>query len=279
MTDDTKKVLSLGGRPKLELKKPVSADGGGAGSVRQSFSHGRSKTVAVEVKQRKRTEKDGAETSARQQMVKGPEPGTSVSVNERGRATSAVIRQLTNEERDARVRALRGAVLDNEKRDEASSSYMPSSEAGDASAPGSTRDSLRTRELEELRRIQEHEKTETDRKRTEEEARTGVRRGDSDRMRVATRAGDAAAAKMAGIRRGGEDEDEGARRKVGRGAPAPRRGADDARRRRAASRSRKPYPTTKAADGAAVWRPCAAASSVKNARCSSNKSRSRSRAM
>src|SRR5580693_7826492 len=97
MSDETKKVLSLGGKPKLELKKPVSGEGAAAaGSVRQSFSHGRSKTVAVEVKQRKRTDKETSEAATRQQqMVKGPEPGTSISVNDRGRATSAIIRQLT----------------------------------------------------------------------------------------------------------------------------------------------------------------------------------------
>ena len=59
---EPKKVLSLAGRGKLELKKPVSADAAAAaGSVKQSFSHGRSKTVAVEVK-RKRT--DGADKPA-----------------------------------------------------------------------------------------------------------------------------------------------------------------------------------------------------------------------
>ena len=49
MTDsndqDRKKVLSLPGKGKLELKNKPAADS----SVRQSFSHGRSKTVTVEV--------------------------------------------------------------------------------------------------------------------------------------------------------------------------------------------------------------------------------------
>jgi len=227
MTDqDTKKVLSLGNRPKLELKKPVSSDGGAAGSVRQSFSHGRSKTVAVEVKQRsKRTDKDvAAETAGKQQMVRGPEPGTSVSVNERGRATSAIIRQLTPEERDARARALRGAVLEGDKREGEVSETGYTPEAGAESTGPVTRDSLRQRELDELRRIQEHEKGETERMRT-----------DSDRVRVATRAGEAAAAKVGGLLRRGvnEEEEDSSRRghnKIGRGAPAPRRGADDGRR-------------------------------------------------
>ncbi|HEU0117415.1 MAG TPA: translation initiation factor IF-2 [Alphaproteobacteria bacterium] len=239
MSDQEKKVLSLGGRPKLELKKPVSSDGaaGAAGSVRQSFSHGRSKTVAVEVKQRKRTDKNEKETAdTRQQMVSGPEPGTSVSVNERGRATSAVIRQLSQEERDARARALRGAH-DTDRQD-TPSPYMPTSEAGGiepSASTGSTRDSLRAKEMEELRRIQEHEKTETERRRAEDEARSGTaRRPEGDRMRAATRLGDNTAARPAagapGVRRNTEEEEDGARRKAGRGALAPRRGAGDGRR-------------------------------------------------
>ena len=43
-----KKKLSLAPRGKLELKKTVEA-----GQVRQSFSHGRSKTVQVEVKRKR----------------------------------------------------------------------------------------------------------------------------------------------------------------------------------------------------------------------------------
>ena len=43
--NETKKPLKLSRPGRLELKKTVDA-----GQVRQSFSHGRSKTVAVEVK-------------------------------------------------------------------------------------------------------------------------------------------------------------------------------------------------------------------------------------
>src|ERR1700735_1386612 len=156
MTDqENKKVWSRGGKPKLELKKPVSGDGGtGAGSVKQSFSHGRSKTVAVEVKRPRRGEAHAQSTTARQNMVTGPEPGTSVSVSGRGRATSAVIRQLTPEERDTRARALRGAVLDNERRE---AEHIPGESSAVTGAEAGT-DSLRQRELEELRRIQEQEK-------------------------------------------------------------------------------------------------------------------------
>jgi translation initiation factor IF-2 len=224
MSDDTKKVLSLGGKPKLELKKPVAGDAGGAGgSVRQSFSHGRSKTVAVEVKHRKRDAPGPEMARGTQQMVKGPEPGTSVSVNERGRATSAMIRQLTPGERDARARALRGAVLEGEKTEAELAS------GGDAGPlPGEPgHDPLRQREIEELRRIQESEKAENGRD-------MQASRVDPARMRMATRAGETAAAKVAGlIKRPGveEEEDSGGRRKrgAGRGTPAPRRGGESRR--------------------------------------------------
>jgi translation initiation factor IF-2 len=229
MSEQEKKVLSLGGKPKLELKKPVSGEGAGAsGSVKQSFSHGRSKTVAVEVKQRKRTDKEVAEASARQQqMVKGPEPGTSVSVNERGRATSAVIRQLTPEERDARARALRGAVIDNERREE----QPHDGQAGSAAEAGG--DPLRQRELEELRLIQEQQKSGDAHGRDMQASR----RIDPERMRMATRAGETAAAKAAVLlKRGviGEEEEEGAARRRkgggGRGAPAQRSRTGQGRR-------------------------------------------------
>ena len=52
-----KKPLTLS-RGKLELKKPVETQ-----QVRQSFSHGRSKTVQVEVK-KKRVHSDAPEAAA-----------------------------------------------------------------------------------------------------------------------------------------------------------------------------------------------------------------------
>jgi translation initiation factor IF-2 len=44
------KTLSVAPKATLSLKRP---DGGGAGTVRQNFSHGRTKTVAVEVVKRR----------------------------------------------------------------------------------------------------------------------------------------------------------------------------------------------------------------------------------
>jgi translation initiation factor IF-2 len=102
---DRKKPLTLAGRGKLELKRPTEA-----ASVRQSFSHGRSKTVTVEVK-RKRTV--------------GPEPvkpelveaGPAAEAKAPGAAPArkpVTLRELTEEERAQRVRALQGAIKADE---------------------------------------------------------------------------------------------------------------------------------------------------------------------
>ena len=256
MTEETKKVLSLGAKPKLELKKPVHADTGAAGSVKQSFSHGRSKTVAVEVKRgaAKRAgepvEVPAASVNARPTMVQGPEPGTSVSVSGRGRATSAVIRNLTAEEQEARARALRGAVLDNERRESETAAAAAAEQQAQIPIGGEpvlplTRDALRQRELDELRRIQEQEKTESERRRVEDDARgrdlQAARRGAETKASPASaRAGDATTGMRASglLRRPAVDESEDAGGRGGRGgktgrggapAPAPKR-ADDHRR-------------------------------------------------
>ena len=52
---DKKKSLSLSGGTRLELKKTVSS-----GQVRQSFSHGRSKAVTVEVRKKRTIKRDSA---------------------------------------------------------------------------------------------------------------------------------------------------------------------------------------------------------------------------
>jgi translation initiation factor IF-2 len=175
-----KKVLSLGGsKPKLELKKPTSSGeaAAAAGSVRQSFSHGRSKTVAVEVKRKR----EGEITP------RGNAEGMSS-----GRSGSAP-RQLTTEERDARARALRGAVLDSGETRRVNAPPMVATPVNRAPEPvaetppdGNT---LRNRELEELRLIQEQEKVTASTKKVEDEQRRREllegRRSDDGRMRSA----------------------------------------------------------------------------------------------
>ncbi len=111
-TGDT--TLTVAPSKTLSLKRPVEA-----GTVRQSFSHGRSKTVVVEKVKRRalgpgevhppaappapaqtppRQERQRAETPAPRQTPATPRPPAGV-----------VLRSLTEEEREARNRALSGA--------------------------------------------------------------------------------------------------------------------------------------------------------------------------
>ncbi|TXH35998.1 MAG: translation initiation factor IF-2 [Rhodospirillaceae bacterium] len=135
----TRKPLKLSSSGKLELKKTV--DGG---QVRQSFPHGRSKTVAVEVK-KKRTYAPGAggkmEVSPEAEPKHVPSAETSVApmdLDHHG---------LTAHERAARLKALEQAKRDEELR--------------------------KIQEAEEAARAAEraeHERAEAEKRRLEEEA-------------------------------------------------------------------------------------------------------------
>lgn len=132
------KTLSLTGAKTLTLKKPV---GDASGTVRQSFSHGRSKTVVVEkVRRRLPGEKDSApvvETTtinpAGQQPVAPANPKPNVKLGLKGdmrraqlepsiRPTGVVLRTLSSDEKDARAQALAEAhqreIIENKRREE-----------------------------------------------------------------------------------------------------------------------------------------------------------------
>ena len=111
-TDKKPKTLSLNRPGRLELR--TTEDGG---QVRQSFSHGRSRQVAVKVKKRRvirpgRTEADPApERRAAEPKVeaeKAPRPAAADVAAEAVRAP-LVLRNLTAEEREGRLRALEQA--------------------------------------------------------------------------------------------------------------------------------------------------------------------------
>jgi len=107
-TTEQKKVLGVS-RPglKLELKKTEKA-----GQVRQSFSHGRSKAVTVEVR-KKRTfaqTADGAITEVKKSLLAPEAPGAaSAAMQAEDAAAAAALRALTDTERAARMRALHDA--------------------------------------------------------------------------------------------------------------------------------------------------------------------------
>ena len=156
--DGKKKKLSLSRPGKLELNKTVDA-----GQVRQSFSHGRTKAVAVEVR-RKRTFKqadDGAMTEIREQeQVEEAGPVVEKPVEEAPiKKSEAPARTLTDQERAARTRALEGAR-------QTETEIAESRAEREAMESRRREEDARQREQEEQRR-----KDEEHRRRAEEEER------------------------------------------------------------------------------------------------------------
>ena len=222
-TDGKKKKLTLSRPGKLELNKTVDA-----GQVRQSFSHGRTKSVAVEVR-RKRTFKqadDGAMAEVRDvpkvQEEAPPEPVAPVEPVKQEPAPPA--RTLTEQERAARMRALAGARQ--------TETEMAESRAEREAMEAKRREEeKRQREIEEERR-----KEEEARRRTEEEERRKLdeeasRRAAEQAARLEAAepvAGDAAKPKGKAKAEVDADDEEQAKRSGRADArkPAPRRGAD-----------------------------------------------------
>jgi translation initiation factor IF-2 len=206
------KPLTLSRPGRLELKKTVET-----GQVRQSFPHGRSKTVQVEVK-RKRTFARTA--GGRMQEVPAPEAGAEA------KAAAAALTSLTEVERAARVRALQGAMREDEARKLAEAEEARKHAEDEARRAEAEETRRRTEEEEARRRAEEEARRKTDeeaRKRGEDE---GVRRAAPDReAKPAVPARPAAAAPTA--------EEEEARSRRGRvepKRPAPARRGEPRRR-------------------------------------------------
>jgi translation initiation factor IF-2 len=165
---EIKKPLTLSRPGKLELKKTVQT-----GQVRQSFSHGRSKTVTVEVK-KKRTYAPSA--SGKMAEVKAEKLEEAEGVAETALApvvktrapavgTTEQPRALTETERAARVRALQGVVhTDESAADEAGEAELLQEAAADAELRGKNegdrvqaKDDARRAADDEARRLAEEE--------------------------------------------------------------------------------------------------------------------------
>ncbi|MCR4377989.1 MAG: translation initiation factor IF-2 [Rhodospirillales bacterium] len=105
--DTDKKPLRLKRPGMLELKKTVDA-----GSVKQSFSHGRSKMVTVEVKKKRSFAQDASGKMAQvrdaqsAELFEAPAPVAPAVVNREENLTN-----LTDEERSARIKALEGSKV------------------------------------------------------------------------------------------------------------------------------------------------------------------------
>ena len=198
---DEKPKRVLKARPRLELKKTVDA-----GQVKQSFSHGRTKSVAVEVRRKRTIGKGAAPTKAAAPAETTAAP-SKTSAPEKGGAPSrkpVVLKTLTEEEAAARRRALETA----QKSDAANSVLEQTSAAAEARRQAA-RDEQEARQREEDERQRREEE---DRKRREEEE---ARKRQEEE--AAERAAEQAAKLQAREDQGGEAGD----------APPARRPADD----------------------------------------------------
>lgn len=246
--DRKTKTLTLGkGKSTLRANRPAGEQ------VRQSFSHGRSKAVQVEHKQRKRVAEGGnpalADGGAAARRAAEGLPGRSARS---GKPTTSGGRGLSQAEREHRERALRAMREEAFKR-EAEEAKQRDAEAARRAAEEAARQeaeavaagaesaepvvldatTLRQRELAELRAIEEAEskrkaeeakhREEQDRKRKAEEEQAKAE--DERRKAAADRSAQAAMAKAGAAGLTETEETPASRGKKGRGAP----GADRAR--------------------------------------------------
>ncbi|HEY2538366.1 MAG TPA: translation initiation factor IF-2 [Stellaceae bacterium] len=207
MTDATeqeqKRPLTLarpGGR--LELRKGVET-----GQVRQSFSHGRSKTVTVEVRKKRMIGPGSTEpgkTDAALTAADESAPAARSQPAEPTRRPVVIPRTLTAEERAGRVRALQDAhKADEDARHRAALAEADRRRQEEARAAEEARrhaeeETRLKAEEEEARRLAAEEA----RRRSEEEAER--RKEEESRREVAERAGKAAAAKVAALAAAGK---------------------------------------------------------------------------
>lgn len=234
---DTKRPLSLG-RPgsRLELRKPIET-----GQVRQSFPHGRSKTVTVEVRKKRAVTPGTPERADSGPTTGEAKPATTTSSGAQpARRPMVLPRGLTAEERAARERALQGAIrADEEARRQAVDAAQREQEEEARRA-----EEARHRAEEEAK----HKAEEETRRKVEEEAKrktdeeTKRKAEEESRRQMAERAGKAAADKVAALTAAGkvkaveeETEEEAPVRRGPRGvdvkrAPTPVR-RDEPRRR------------------------------------------------
>ncbi|HVZ01533.1 MAG TPA: translation initiation factor IF-2, partial [Dongiaceae bacterium] len=225
----TRKPLKLSSPGKLELKKTV--DGG---QVRQSFPHGRTKTVAVEVK-KKRTYTQGVggkmtEVPSEAEQKLGLAPAAPVvEIDERHHT-------LTEHERVARLKALEQA-----KRDEDVRKQFEEEEAKRAAE----RTEREKAELDKRRREEEERKAAEDAAKVQRETQAQAAAVTAARAEKTDAGAHAHVGKMhlnkAMAKQATEEADEAPRRRVGPAGPghrpavapkpAPTRGRGDERRR------------------------------------------------
>jgi translation initiation factor IF-2 len=209
------KTLSVGSKT-LSLKPRTET-----GVVRQSFSHGRSKSVVVEKKTKRRLAGDApvavSEPPAASAAKAPAAPARTVAPPPRPvspRPSGVVLRTLTEDEQSARASALAEARLREEEERRA------------AEAEAARRNSKEFKEQQEREAAEARKKAEEERHRAEEEAKARAEREATKRSEAAAKAAAAPAkapiapARPAAVAADGSDEDEAPRMVRRPGGPA-----------------------------------------------------------
>jgi translation initiation factor IF-2 len=193
MSDETQEK-SRGGRRPLTLRKTET------GAVKQSFPHGRTKTVVVEKKRRVRAPGEAtgkpAPSSAPEQAEAtpaAPRPAAkSASSGDKGKARPKVLRQLSPQEQKARAAALAQAKKAAEEKAKREAAERAEREKREAEERARLEASRKAQQEEEERRAQEAEA----RRKAEDEARQALeaeeaarKQRQSDKPREKSKAG------------------------------------------------------------------------------------------
>ncbi|WP_026989123.1 translation initiation factor IF-2 [Fodinicurvata sediminis] len=224
---DGKKPLTLNKNKKLELKKKIET-----GQVRQSFSHGRSKTVQVEVKRKRayRPEDSTAEVASQQAAEKQRKEAAALQEQA---AEVENDHNLTRAERDARLRAIEKAREEAERRAREEEEARKRAAEEEARRQAEEEEARKRAEEEEANRQAEAEsQDETDGQETAEPAE-----GEADESAQASEADQASAQEAAEPAAAPPAEDKPAARK-----PAQREGEDSEARNKKRSAA-KPAPS------------------------------------
>jgi translation initiation factor IF-2 len=182
MTDDVETKSEAGAKAG---RKPLSLQRTEKGAVKQSFSHGRTKTVVVETKRRrvlgatKETDERAPEVKSSAPIVEPPRAKASSSVIEDKKP--AVLRTLSEEEKTARAAALVQARKDEDVRRKREESERVEREAREAEELAKLEETRRQRAEEEGRRVREAEA----RRREEERAQAALEEEENERKRRA----------------------------------------------------------------------------------------------
>ncbi|WP_375201909.1 translation initiation factor IF-2 [Hyphococcus sp.] len=189
MSDDVETETSKPRRP-LTLRRTET------GAVKQSFSHGRSKTVVVETKKRRvLAPKKPGEAPAKAEAKEAPEKKAAKKPAEDKAATAkaaaaakeaedkkksaAVLRTLSDDEKQARAAALATARKQKAERDKRDAAERAEREAREAEERSRLEEERKRQAIEEEKRAREAE----ERRKAEEEAREALEEEERERKK------------------------------------------------------------------------------------------------